>query len=313
MLMSSTVKASVAWRLWNHYETLVPATKTVLRLNLDETSVCLFQGDVAGNILVSKKRARSVAQRVPRAKRRCCMTHVGLICDRSDIQPLLPQVFIINERTAPARDMAALRAACPPNVRFLRQKSAWTNVFVTAYIVRLLGIALGPYMSTVQPILLMDALRAHWHPFVLATCRGARIWPLCVPASLTWLMQPLDTHVFLKYKAYLRQVYQDVRGDAAVSDLDFAAFLRCVYQTIRRVLQGHKWASAFRGVGFGDAQAGLERFVKRNMGISDEPLALCSVRPSDDEVSTCFDSRYRPHFADLWRTLVACQGGAAGT
>ena len=145
MLMSSTVKASVAWRLWNHYETLVPATETVLRLNLDKTSVCLFQGDVAGNVLVSKKRARSVAQRVPRAKRRCCMTHVGLICDRSDIQPLLPQVFIINERTAPARDMAALRAACPPNVRFVKQKSAWTNVFVTAYIVRLLGIALGPY------------------------------------------------------------------------------------------------------------------------------------------------------------------------
>ena len=276
----------------------------MLSLNLDETSVCLFQGNVAGNVLLSKKRARSLGQSVPRAKRRCCMTHVGLICNRSDIQPQLPQVFIINERTVPARDMAALRAACPSNVHLVRQKSAWTNAFLTAWVVRLIGIALAPFRTTLQPILLMDSLRAHWHPFVLAACRGAQIWPLCVPASMTWLMQPLDTHVFLKYKTHLRQIYQDARGDAEVSDLDFAAFMRCVYQTIRSVLQGYKWAGAFRGVGFGNAQSDVERFVRRNLGMLEAPLALSSVRPSDAEISTCFDARYRPHFADLWRTLV---------
>lgn len=154
-------------------------------MNLDETSVCLFQGDAAGNILLSKKRARGVAQRVPRAKRRRCMTHVGLICDRSDIQPLLPQVLIINEKTAPASAMPALRAACPPNVRILRQKSAWANAHTTALVVRLIGIAVRPFLPTLQPVLLLDALRAHWHPFVLSACRAMRIWPLCVPASLT--------------------------------------------------------------------------------------------------------------------------------
>ena len=82
---------------------------------------------------------------------------------------------------------------------------------------------------------------------------------------MTWLMQPLDTHTFLKYKSYLRQVYQDERGDAEVSDLDFAAFLQCVCKTIRRILQGTKWAGAFRGVGWGGAQAGLEGFVRRTV------------------------------------------------
>ena len=200
--------------------------------------------------------------------------------------------------------MAALRAACPSNVHLVRQKRAWTNAFLTAWIARLLGIALAPYRTTVQPILLMDSLRAHWHPFVLSACRGAQIWPLCVPASMTWLMQPLDTHVFLKYKRYLRELYQDERGDAELSDLDFAAFMGCVYKTIRSVLQGHKWARAFRGVGFGNAQADVERFVRRNLGMSEEPLALSSVQPSDAEITTCFDARYRPRFADLWRTLV---------
>ena len=84
---------------------------------------------------------------------------------------------------------------------------------------------------------------------------------------MTWLLQPLDTHVFRKYKAYLRQVYQEMRGDNEVTDLDFAAFLQCVYRTIRSIMQGTRWASAFHGVGFGAVQAGLEQFVLRNTGL----------------------------------------------
>ena len=95
-----------------------------------------------------------------------------------------------------------------------------------------------------------------------------------------------------------------MRGDNEVTDLDFAAFLQCVYRTIRSIMQGTRWASAFHGVGFGAVQAGLEQFVLRNTGLSEAPRALSSARPSNAEVATCFDSRYRPHFDDLWRILV---------
>ena len=264
----------------------------------------MFQGDVAGNVFFSKKRARALAQRVPRAKRRCCMTHIGLVCNRPDIQKHLPQVLIVNRRTVPASRMPALRAACPANVRILREKSAWTNIGITTLVVSLLGAALRPFLDTLQPILLMDSLRAHWHPFVLAACRCARIWPLCVPASLTWLMQPLDTHVFLKYKRCLRDAYQDARGLAELSDIDIGAFLHCVFTAIRDVLEARDWASAFRGVGFGGAQASLERFVRRGTGLADgTQLALPTTRPSDSDVSKCFDANYRVQFGDLWRTL----------
>ena len=86
----------MAWQWWNYYRSIIPSPKLPLRLNLDETSVCMYQGDVEGNIMVSKKRAREIVQQVPHAKRRCRMTHVGLICDRPEIQRLLPQVLIIN-------------------------------------------------------------------------------------------------------------------------------------------------------------------------------------------------------------------------
>ena len=95
-----------------------------------------------------------------------------------------------------------------------------------------------------------------------------------------------------------------MRGEAELSDLDFAAFLQCVYRTIQGILHGNAWASAFRGVGFGDAQTGLERFVRRNTGVSAASLALPCDRPPNAEFATCFDSRYRPQFDDLWRILV---------
>ena len=94
-------KASASWQWWNYCCSQVPEGKSVLRINMDETSVCLWQGHRRGTVFVDRKRRRGerVVQRVPRGKRRCCLTHVALICDRSDLQPLVPQVVIGNLKT----------------------------------------------------------------------------------------------------------------------------------------------------------------------------------------------------------------------
>ena len=89
----------------------IPGNKQLLRINLDETSVCLFQGSGKGNVFVGKK--RRLVQFVQTRKRRCYFTHVAVICDNSELQPLLPQVLIGNERTFLAASMNGLRAGKP--------------------------------------------------------------------------------------------------------------------------------------------------------------------------------------------------------
>ena len=72
-------------------------------INLDETPICVFQGDIRGNIFVSRKRQREeITQNVSRAARRRYLTHVALISGKPEIQALLPQVIIANTRTIPA-------------------------------------------------------------------------------------------------------------------------------------------------------------------------------------------------------------------
>ena len=155
------LKAFAAWRWWNEYERRVPAGRQLLKLNLDETSICVYQGDVSGNVFVSRGRHKTIAQRVPRAKRRKNLTLAATICDCPILQPTLPQFLIGNRATFKAREIHALRLACPANVVLLRSKSAWNNEETMIDIIGALRNALDPHMDRVQPILILDAAAIH--------------------------------------------------------------------------------------------------------------------------------------------------------
>ena len=219
-------QAFAAWQWFNACSCRVADGKGVLRLNLDETSLCLFQGEMKGHILDGRKRGRcEPTQKVSQGKRRCCLTHVGLVCDRSDIQPLLPQVLVGTEATFKASEMSRLVAASPPNVHLVRQRSAWNNAALMKRIIKLLAKALQPFLGSLQPILLLDAVRVHLVASVLGACVAAGIWPIVVPARMTWLLQPLDTHCFWSYKLALKKAYQDRRAlvvDGRLSVMFFA-------------------------------------------------------------------------------------------
>ena len=178
-------------------------------------------------------------QRVSRSKRGCCLTHIGLICDRPDVQAVLPQVIVGSGATFKAGGVAMPKSACPGNVRLVRQRSAWNNELLVAMVIRMLALALRPYFGEFQPLLLLDAVRLHTARAVLAACATCRIWPVIVPAKTTWLLQ-LDTHAFQQYKVYLRRAYQEARIKAGRSDLETSEFLACLYDTIRHVLRGRR-------------------------------------------------------------------------
>lgn len=299
------------WQWWNYDRDQIPMGKAPLRINLDETAICLFQGDVKGAVFASKKRQRDEPfQRVGRRKRRCYLTHVAMICDRSDLQPLLPQTIIGNEHTFAAKSMAALRASCPGNVTIVRQKSAWNNEVLCAAIVRRLARALEPHAATTQPILFLDAVRLHTTRRVLDACAAAGIWAIVVPAKMTLFLQPLDTDAFLPFKLRLKELYQSARSGSVDGDLGVEPFLQCVYGAIRGVLQGRRWATAFEKAGFGDRQAGVAKHVLRQLQV-DEPPIVPSTRPAADQVRSCFPRRSKVHAAALWRPFDGASVAAA--
>ena len=160
----------MAWRWFNYVSQQVPEGKTALRINVDETSISLCQGDGKGTVFFGKrKRCRGAepVQKVKKALKRTCVTHIAFICDRASLQPLMPQVVVGNCRTFQAGAWAELLAACPANVYLARQKSAWNNAGLFARVLGVLGQILRPFLGEVQPIVLWDACRLRLHRGVL--------------------------------------------------------------------------------------------------------------------------------------------------
>ena len=300
------------WQWYNFLARQTPTGCRLLRVNLDETSVKLFQGDQKGTVFFKKKRPREPAgaaeegaeeaggaaepvQKVSLQKKRTCLTHVGLICDQSDVQPFLPQFLIGNEHTFPESSMDAFRAACPDNVVLVRQKSAWMNVQLSKRVFRSLAEALRrherekvhPPMLRLQPALCMDAANVHIHEACVRSCYALRIWLIVVPARLTWLLQPLDTHAFQKYKEYFKTAYQRARLLTDDGTLAVADFLNVFYDTIRRVLQGQKWARAFEADGYGPQQAKVSSFILQHLQL-EEPPVVPDTAPAVETLQLCF-------------------------
>ena len=158
-------QARLVWQWWNHLESLIRAKgKRVLNVNLDETGVPILQTTTKGN-MVPPRLSETTAVRPALATSRDCaranFTHVAMICDDAAIQPLLPQLIIVGERVARARDMPTLRASLPANAYLMRLKRGWTNCVVHQMVLALLRDALAHIRDEYEVILSMDACKVH--------------------------------------------------------------------------------------------------------------------------------------------------------
>ena len=102
-----------------------------------------------------------------------------------------------------------------------------------------------------QAILLLDAHRCHFCRYTLAACRDDEIWPVLIPARMTSLLQPLDTHVFSRFKMFLRARLHQIMLTGANEDLTSEQVIDALLHAIKGVLQRHSWAPAFEKNGFG--------------------------------------------------------------
>ena len=264
------------WQWWNYFSGQVAPGKVALRINLDETAVCLHQGRRRGVIFLK----RMPRVRVPLSRRRTYLTYVALVCDAPEAQRVLPQVIVGNFHTLPAAKMGALRAALPCNVTLIRQRSAWNDNVLCSSIIRMIAAALAPFAGVYQPIIFLDAARCHLKWNVFAACARVGIWPIVVPAKMTWLLQPLDTHVFASFKRHLQAAVLRARCAAAVEGDVLEQLLAALCEAVDAVLSNGSWAHAFASNGFGVGQAGLSARVLE---------ALCaetSPEISDVDMST---------------------------
>ena len=160
-------------------------------------------------------------------------------------------------------------------------------------LLRAIRESLGDMMTRYHVILLMDAHRAHISEGI---CRRARAYGMTlvyVPAKLTWLLQPADTHLFGQFKNHARRLYTQSRLENVDGRLQPEQWLRLVCNTIQTVVMERTWEHAFRSNGISDAQRHTSLYVRSMAGLSRDAYPV--MRPSAEEIEFLFGMKRIPY------------------
>jgi hypothetical protein len=193
-----------------------PTGRRIVRLNLDETSICFHQSEKTGFLVAdARKRARGgdpLVRNVSQGTQRTNMTHLAVISDDTDVQQFVPQILIVGESVFPQSILAHVLECVLPPWQVVRQKKAWVNVETMMMFGRALVSALRHLQDSTHFIMSFDTYRAHTNPRVLRYLSMNGFHVIIIPSLMTWALQPLDTHAFAVYK-------REVSTNAAVRAL----------------------------------------------------------------------------------------------
>ena len=123
------------WQWFQFLRSRVPPNRQVLRLNLDETSIRFWYLPRMGLRRPKRQMPRTgFTRQASRSQLRKAFSHVAIICDDTSLQPHLPQVLLVNERTVSVEQLRRWRSLPGSNAQLWRRQSAWINDKVFAQI-----------------------------------------------------------------------------------------------------------------------------------------------------------------------------------
>ena len=262
----------------------------IIRINIDETSLPLYVPPPRGNIVRTRRLAKE--RKVTRAQKRLCLSFVAAICDDAKLQSALPQYLLANERTIRKQDAQRLQKCMPDNITLVRKKSAWTDAAFCMRIVSDLRRKLAERGCNRTAILFWDCARPHIAPAVITKARSLDIKPVMIPPRSTGILQPLDTHVFCRFKKELQDIIHSVdmkRGSR--NSLEVSCFLRCVAQAIESTITNGAWQHSFIANGLLGSQEEISARIIAALGHDQDWRPGCE-QPSLEMISHCFPKNY---------------------
>ena len=237
---------------------------------------------------MDRESSRKISTRVVKRRSRMYVTYCAIICDSAEIQAKCPQFLIANGATVRKRDLPNIAERLDPRVRLLRRRSAWLDQALLVEILRELARALVDDLELFQPILLMDAARHHISSATFMSARRMGFWTIIVPPATTGVLQPLDTHVFRRFKGALQHRCEQSRHERP--EYHFGDLALAISVTIATVVLSRGGTIAFESNGFSDGQNSLSSRVRDRLELEAE-LEVSEAAPSAETLRLCFPQR----------------------
>ena len=209
-------------------------------VNLDETAVERAIARRPGHVLGSGRRGAArelLYERVGRSESHGHLTLVASLTPDQSLQQFLPQFVLTKDALVNRREHDRLRRLETPLV-WVPGTSGWVTSENFPSILTALRRVLRHHRPNHAHVLVLDSASQHLATDVLTHASRLNIHLVFVPARLTYLLQPLDTHVFsaLKLALHREQLIERSQSDTgALGPLVWIEILeRCVLQVLVR-------------------------------------------------------------------------------
>ena len=205
------------WSQWLRAEAAA-AGETLLFVNLDETAVAQLVPHRRGCVMPAGTGARaSPVERIKRSESHGHLTLMAAIAGDADLQACLPQWVLPKDAGLTRAERARMRRLADPLV-FVPGTSGWVSVESLCPLLTHLRRVVRARRPGHRLVVAWDAASQHVNILVLRHARRLGIHVLLIPAGLTWLLQPLDSHVFASFKRTAHRLQLEARAskDAGV-------------------------------------------------------------------------------------------------
>jgi hypothetical protein len=282
-----------AFLQWGRYIRTATA-KEVLYVNMDETSMAFSYAGQVGN-LISKKSLppgrRRRREQCSLSDTRARFSFLAFITHCTMLQALLPQIVIGNQRQFTKKVMADLAPHVPKNFFVWSQESAWNSHAGMRRVLRLLVNCLGDVLLTRQLVLLVDMAKCHIHSTIFAEAAKLGVRVMYVPAKLTWLLQPADTHLFSMLKRRVKLRWLQMRVASKDGKISHTSWVKALLALLKQILCGKAWKPAFEAAGLLGPEALSVRVLKELGWPAPKPIS--DDRLSVEQVKLVFPKRTR--------------------
>lgn len=281
--------------------------KKISWINLDETSI---KRSDASSGLVVKRSWWPAGHQAPgpagsTREQRGCATFVCLCTPDTALQAALPKIWIGNQYLFKASELKACASRQPPQVVLLREKTAWMTAALMPRIFKEIAASLKTFGENRQGVVVMDAAPQHVPGSVIRAAADFGLWVVILPAKLTHLCQPADTHVFSALKSACRQWCTRSRLACPNGQFPDSAWFDMMFEISTKFLCGRPWHRAFEANGIvGDRSAlspALQSHALQNF-TAVEAGHVCM--PTEEQLQSIFPKNKQVPFCDLMRPLI---------
>lgn len=230
-------------------------------MNIDETSIAKGLAPRKGYVLFNVTTKRSSVKALVRSRdTRAHSTFLAAITDEAALQQHLPQ-FLIPHHTRLSRAEKALLATLAGPLVWVQDGAGWMKSNILKGLITILRRKVREHCPGKTLVLVLDTAPCHRENSVLSHCSRLGIHVLFIPAKLTWLLQPLDTHVFALFKQRFFETllqYRQRSRDGTNSGTDWIEALRVASTEI---LARRNWVHAFGSNGVPPCRRSLRESI----------------------------------------------------